>query len=259
MSTPSTNYQLSQLQTDLQGLLGDFSGTRFSTAQLNDAINYAIKEMNTLMGYTYIDVIIPQTYNGPAYAHTPNFVGDQNSTLIPPWIPFSLYGLYPDGTTNYDLTDYIEIKACLFGYGNLNYGLWPSYPPFINATIPLNKTTIEQEDLYNPNWRTQYGIPQRWDFYDSSRIIVFPQPFQQQTSSTLNGYLTVGYIQQPALLSNPSDYIDNRIPDRVQQYVKYAAASWLLAMDQSDTTSLATAKMYMDTFTQLLQSKSISQ
>jgi hypothetical protein len=259
MPTPIVNYQLVQLQADLQGLLGDFSGTRFSVTQLNDAINFGIKEMCTMMGYSYIDVIIPQTYNGAGYSHTPSYVGDQQGTLVPPWVTFSLYGLYPDNVTNYDLTDYIEVKTCLFGYGALNYGSWPTIPPFTNATIPLNKTILEQEDIYNPNWRTSYGVPQRWDFYDSSRIIVFPQPFPQQTSSNLNGYLTVGYIQQPALLSSPNDYIDDRIPDRVQQYVKYAAASWLLSLDQSDTTSLATAKMYMDTFTQLLQTKSITQ
>ena len=258
MPTPITNYQLFQLQADLQALLGDLSGTRFSIAQLNDAINFAIKEMNTLMGYTYFEVIIPQTYNGPAYAHTPAYIGDQKAAGVPTWVPFSFYGLYPDNVTTYDLTDYIEVKTCLFGYATLNYGSWPTTPPFGNATIPLNKTNMEDENVYNPNWRTTYGVPQRWDFYDSSRIVVFPQPFPQQVSNNQNGYLIVGYVQQPQLLSNPSDYIDNRIPDRVQQYTKYAAASWLLSLDQSDTTSLATAKMYMDTFVQLLNSKSVT-
>jgi hypothetical protein len=258
MSTPIVNYQLNQLQIDLQALLGDLNGTRFTILQLNDAINFSIKEMNTLMGYTYFDAMVPQTYNGTAYAHSPAYVGDQNPTLVPPWIPFSLYGLYPDGVTSYDLTDYIEIKTAAFGYGAINYASWPTFPPFSNATIPLNKTNREDEDIYNPNWRTSYGVPQRWDFYDSSRIIVFPQPFSQQIASNLNGYLTIGYVQQPALLSSPSDYVDDRIPDRVQPYIKYAAASWLLSLDQSDTTSLATAKMYMDTFTQLLQSKSVT-
>jgi hypothetical protein len=258
MPTPITNYQLYQLQVDLQALLGDLSGTRFSTAQLNDAINFAIKEMNTLMGYTYTDAIIPQTYNGPAYAHTPAYIGDQNGAGIPIWVPFSFYGLYPDNVTDYDLTDYIEVKIAMFGYGPVNYASWPAIPPFGNASIPLTKTNMEMEDIYNPNWRTTYGVPQRWDFYDSSRIVVFPQPFPQQVSNSQNGYLIVGYVQQPPLLSNPSDYIDNRIPDRVQQYTKYAAASWLLSLDQSDTTSLATAKMYMDTFVQLLNSKSVT-
>jgi hypothetical protein len=208
------------------------------------------------MGYTWIDTIIPQTYNGAAYTHTPSYVGDQNSISIPTWVPFSFYGLYPDNLTSYDLTDYIEVKSVLFGYGNLNYASWPAEPPFTNAEIPLNKTSMEDENIYNPLWRSTYGVPQRWDFYDSSRIVVFPQPLAQQTTSNLNGYLTIGYVQQPALLSLPSDYIDNRIPDRVQPYVKYAAASWLLSLDQSDTTALATAKLYMDTFNQLLQTKS---
>jgi len=259
MPTPIVNYQLIQLQADLQALLGDLSGTRFTTTQLNDAINFSIKEMNTLMGYTYFEGMVPQTYNGAAYAHTPSYVGDQNSSAVPPWIPFSLYGVYPDGVTTYDLTDYIEIKAVMFGYGPLNYGSWPAFPPFANSTVPLNKTNREDEDTYNPNWRTAYGVPQRWDFYDSSRLIVFPQPFPQQTTSTLNGYLTIGYVQQPQLLSSPADYVDNRIPDRVQPYIKYAAASWLLSLDQSDTTSLQTAKMYMEMFIQLLQSKPITQ
>jgi hypothetical protein len=249
MPTPIKNYQLFQLQADLQALLGDYSGTRFTIAQLNDAINWGIKELNTLMGFTYNEAIIPQNQPG-----TPP-IGDQNGTNIPPWVPFSLYGLYSDGVTPYDLTDYIEIKSVLFGYGpNLFFG---SAPPFTDATIPLNKTNMESEDIYNPNWRNSKGIPQRWDFYDSSRIVVFPFPYVQ-TLLLQNGYLTVGYVQQPQLLSNPTDYIDNRIPDRVQQYVKYAGASWLLSLDQSDTTSLATAKAYMDTFTQLLQSKSIT-
>jgi hypothetical protein len=249
MPTPIHNYQLYQLQADLQALLGDYSGTRFTIAQLNDAINWGIKELNTLMGFTYTEVIVPQNQIG-----TPP-IGDQNGTNIPPWVPFSLYGLYSDGITPYDLTDYIEIKSVLFGYGpNLFFG---SAPPFTDATIPLNKTNMESEDIYNPNWRNSKGIPQRWDFYDSSRIVVFPFPYAQ-TLLLQNGYLTVGYVQQPQLLSNPTDYIDNRIPDRVQQYVKYAGASWLLSLDQSDTTSLATAKAYMDTFTQLLQSKSIT-
>jgi hypothetical protein len=258
MSIPVFNYQLSQVQADLQALLGDFSGTRFSVAQLNDAINFGIKEMCTMMGYTYTDAIIPQTYNGAAYTHTPSYVGDQNGIMVPTWVTFSLYGLYPDNVTSYDLTDYIEIKTALFGYGQVNYASWPAAPPFSNATVSLAKTVLEQEEVNNPNWRTTFGVPQRWDFYDSSRILVFPQPFPQQTSNNLNGYLTVGYVQQPALLSLPTDYVDNRIPDRVQQYIKYAAASWLLSLDQSDTTSLGTAQMYMDTFVKLLQSKSVS-
>ena len=248
MPTPIRNYQLFQLQTDLQALLGDYQGTRFTIPQLNDAINWAIKELNTLMGFTYTEAIIPQNQTGSPP------IGDQ-TTGIPNWVPFSLYGLYSDGVTPYDLTDYIEIKSILFGYGLNSYG--GGVPPFSNATIPLNKTNMDMENIYNPNWRTTTGIPQRWDFYDSSRIVVFPFPYSQ-TLSLQNGYVTVGYVQQPQLLSNPTDYIDNRIPDRVQQYVKYAGASWLLSLDQSDTTSLATAKAYMDTFTQLLQSKSIT-
>ena len=258
MPIPVFNYQLSQVITDTQALLGDFGGTRFSTAQLTDAINFSIKQMNTLMGYTYTEGLIPQTYNGAAYSHTPAYVGDQNSLLIPTWVPFSMYGLYPDGSTAYDLTDYIEIKTVLFGYGNLNYGSWPTSPPFTNATIPLNKTDREAEDTYNPNWRTAYGVPQRWDFYDSSRLVVFPQPFAQQTTNSLNAYLVIGYVQAPALLSLPADYVDDRIPDRVHQYIKYGAASWLLSLDQSDATSLATAKQFMDTFVNLLQAKSIT-
>lgn len=61
MTTALASYPLSQLQTDLQGLLGDFQGTRFSTYMLNDAINFAIKKMCGIMGYTYTEVSVPQT------------------------------------------------------------------------------------------------------------------------------------------------------------------------------------------------------
>jgi hypothetical protein len=251
MSIPVFNYQASQVIADTQALLGDVNGTRFSSAQLYDAINWGIKQMNVLMGYTYIETSIPQNQPGSPP------IGDQFASTIPPWACFSLYGLYPDGTTSYDLTDYIQIKTILFGYGPKTYG--GGVPSFASpyATIPLNKTIMEEEDIYFPGWRNTYGIPQRWDFYDSSRIAVFPFPYSQ-ISSNINGYLIIGYVQQPALMSVPSDYVDDRIPDRVQQYIKYAAASWLLSLDQSDTTSLQTAKLYLDTFIQLLQAKPIT-
>ena len=259
MPIPVGTYQLSQIITDTQALVGDINGTRFSTAQLTDAINFSIKYMNTLVGYTFRSAIIPQTFNGLTYTYQPRYVGDQNAIGIPTWVTFSLRGLYPDNATAYDFTDYIELKSVLFGYGALNYTPWPSPIPYLNATIPLNKTSMIQEDIYNPNWRTTVGVPQRWDFFDSSRIVVFPQPFPQQDDpADLNGYLVLGYVQTPALLSNPTDYVDSRIPDRVQQYIKYGAGSWLLTLDESDATSMATAKQFLDTYTQLLQGKSVT-
>jgi hypothetical protein len=99
-----------------------------------------------------------------------------------------------------------------------------------------------------PKWRETVGIPQRWALLDGGKLVAFPLPIQTCQGAAIYWTATIGYVQQPALLSVDADTVDARIPYAVQQYLKYAAASWLLALDETDTTSLETSKILMDTF-----------
>jgi hypothetical protein len=127
--------------------------------------------------------------------------------------------------------DYLEIRRVFLASGQGT------------STYPLLSTTLPLEDANYPWWRSRVGIPERWALFNGSSIAVFPLPDTSQTWTC-----TIGYVQQPQLLSADGDTVDARVPFSVQPYLKYAAANWLLSLDQSDTTSLQTAKLYMDTF-----------
>ena len=234
MTTSLASYTLSQLTSDLLSLSGDVNQTRYSPALINDAINASIKLLVTKKGYTYLEKIAGV---GPS---------------IPSWAQFPLKGsLLGPGTPTYDATDYIEIRRVSFGMAIIAT-LGPT--SFASAGYRLNKTTLAIEDMNHPNWRTQASTPARWAFYDGSTVAVFPQISPSVIASGYTPIISVGYVQQPALLSLASDTVDSRVPYSVQQYLKYASAAWLLSLDKSDTTSLNTAKLYQDTFEQLIGS-----
>jgi len=216
-----TSYTLSTLQADLINLLGDKQGTSWSTSQLTDAINLGIKRLCALKHYTYQEAAVPisQTTTGESYGVA------------------SLYSTSP----SFDYRDYIEIRRC---YWQGTY-LSSNYVP----TVELVHSTLETEAERNANWRSLAGQPERWLQRDGATILV--TPYSGGYLPTTN-VLTVCYIQAPTLLALPADLPDPRIPYAVQQYIKYAAASWLLSLDQTDTTALQTAKMYMDTFVGLV-------
>ena len=234
MTTALASYTLAQLTADLLSLSGDINQTRFSTTLLNDAINASIKLLVTKKGYTYLEKIAGV---GPG---------------VPPWAYFPLKGhLLGTGTPAYDITDYIELRRVSFGMALIS-----TFGPtsFNLAGYRLNKTTVAIEDMNHPQWRSQASTPARWALYDGSTIAVFPQVAANVITTGYTPIISVGYVQQPALLSSPTDTVDSRVPYSVQQYLKYASAAWLLSLDKSDTTSLNTAKLFQDTFEQLIGS-----
>jgi hypothetical protein len=224
MTTALSAYTLATLKTDTQYLTGDIEGTRYSPSMLTDAINFAIKTLVARMGYTYKEAQILQT---------------SADTTFPYGVYFPLKG--GSGPTAYDYCDYIEIRRIAVGYDDSN-------SPIPQAIYALNKTTLMQEDQGFLNWRTNTGVPQRWVLLDGDKIVAFPLPVQTNAGTTIYWGVTIGYVQNPALLTSDSDTVDARIPYVVQQYLKFAAASFLLSLDQSDASSLQTAKTYMDTF-----------
>ena len=84
----------------------------------------------------------------------------------------------------------------------------------------LWESEIMTEDQKNPNWRSRTGEPTVWIQSDGQTILLNGQP------ST--GYVLVGYIQEPTAMVNPTDTPDARIKTYLHQYLKFAAASWLL-------------------------------
>lgn len=245
MTTVLSSYTLAQLRTDTQFLTGDIQGTRFSPTLLDDAVNYAVKQLVTINGYTYIERPIASntTLNGLYNLFIFPLQGNQAGIV---------------GTPAYNYMDYIEIRRVFIGgvLGAVN----------VSPYKEILKSTIAEEDMRNPNWRQAQGGPaqgpvfgingatygSRWTLQDGRTIVVTPPGAPTFGAGNAQAMITVGYVQAPPLLSDPADTVDVRIPFNVQQYIKYAAAAWLLSLDNTDTQSLNTAQLYQNTFTQLI-------
>jgi hypothetical protein len=83
------------------------------------------------------------------------------------------------------------------------------------------ESTIQIEDQKNANWRSRTGYPTVWIQASGYAILLNGQP---PSNSVL-----VGYIQDPTPMVNPTDTPDPRIPAYFHQYLKFAAAAWLLS------------------------------
>jgi hypothetical protein len=84
----------------------------------------------------------------------------------------------------------------------------------------LWESTILTEDFKNPNWRARTGEPTVWIQMDGTTLLLNGQPS--------SGFVLVGYVQEPAPMVADVDTPDPRIKDYLHQYLKFAAASWLL-------------------------------
>lgn len=84
----------------------------------------------------------------------------------------------------------------------------------------LLKTTQQLEDLKNSGWRTLVGTPHAWMPESGSTL---------RLNRTWSGSVTVGIIEHPVDLVDEDDTVDARIPENMQDSLKYAAASFLLA------------------------------
>jgi hypothetical protein len=84
----------------------------------------------------------------------------------------------------------------------------------------LWESTILTEDFKNPNWRARTGEPTVWIQMDGTTLLLNGQPS--------SGYVLVGYVQEPAAMVADVDVPDPRIKEYLHQYLKFAAASWLL-------------------------------
>lgn len=107
----------------------------------------------------------------------------------------------------------------------------------------LQKTSLQFEDDKDPNWRTKEGVPSFWmDFSgDTIRLNRIPTV----------GSVTIGYVERPVPMADETDTPDVRINEYYHQYLKYAAAAFLLnqAGSQED---IAKADKFMAQFNSLI-------
>lgn len=102
----------------------------------------------------------------------------------------------------------------------------------------LLKTTQALEDMKNPNWRTLVGTPSGWMMESGGAI---------RLNRNWSGTITVGIIDHPLDLVDDADLIDVRIPENLQDTLKFGAAAHLLA-EAGSTQDLARAEAFLVQF-----------
>ncbi len=157
------------------------------------------------------------TKTGATYAESTAIVPDSNGFVVLP-------------------TDYIKVQRVLFNVGG-------------TTLTQLAESSFNFEGLANNQWEgltqaTAGFPPKRWVLFQGGKVKLTPIPSPAYTA-------TVGYVQAPAALINNTDLVDTRIPDAHNEYLKYAAASWLLSLD-GDAQSIPVANVFMDKFNELI-------
>lgn len=133
-------------------------------------------------------------------------------------------------------TDYFRIMRVVFNVGG-------------TMATQLVESSFSFESMKSNTWQTltqaSAGFPpKRWVLWSGAKVKLIPIPSPVYTA-------VVGYVQKPADLANNTDTVDSRIPDTHNEFLKYAAASWLLNLD-GDGQSLQMAEAHMQKFNQLI-------
>ena len=112
----------------------------------------------------------------------------------------------------------------------------------------LVRTEPGFEEMKDDQWEDRIGAsPRRWCMWTGTSIKITPIPDDYDSNS-----VRIDYIEQPTALANDADTVDSRIPLSQQEYLKYAAAAWLL-QHMNDEQSIALSSVFDKQFNNLIK------
>ena len=116
----------------------------------------------------------------------------------------------------------------------------------------LVQTEPRFEETKDDQWESRFGpSPRRWCMWTGKSIKITPIPTVDPDVDADLG-VRIDYIEQPTALSADADTVDSRIPASQQEYLKYAAAAWLL-QHMNDEQSLALSSVFDKQFNNLIK------
>lgn len=194
--------------------------------------------LQTIRGWTQYIVGDPQltTYSLQMYQDAINFA--IKDYAVKTGITYAESSpIVPDASGFVTLpTDYIRVRRVIFNVGG-------------TTATQLIESSFKFESDNSNTWQTLTQAtagypPRRWVLWSGAKVKLTPIPSPAYTA-------IVGYVQKPTDLALDADTVDARIPDPHNEYLKYAAAFWLLQLD-GDNQNLALADSYMTKFNQLI-------
>jgi hypothetical protein len=194
--------------------------------------------LQTLRNWTQYLVGDPQmtTYSLQMYSDAINFAVKEYAKKTGATY-FESSPIIPDASGFVALpTDYFRITRVVFYVGG-------------TVATELPESSMSWESSKSATWQsltqTVAGFPpKRWVLWSGAKVKLTPIPSPVYTS-------VVGYVQKPVDLVANTDTVDSRIPDPHNEFLKYAAASWLLNLD-GDSQSIQLAEAFMQKFNQLI-------
>lgn len=143
---------------------------------------------------------------------------------------------YTESSVSVDASGLVVIPVSYMKINRVLYG-----------TTELVESDFKFESMASPTWQTTTSAsgPKRWVLWSGAKIKLTP------ILATWPGTCTVGFTDAPTSLAVDTDTIDARIPPAHNEYLKYAAATWLLNLD-GDTNDVDTATQFMNIFNQLI-------
>lgn len=122
--------------------------------------------------------------------------------------------------------------------------------------VKVNRITLNGKQLIestlsflsekSETWDTDNSaLPKRWSLWSGNKAKLTPLMTTYSASTA-----TIGYIQRPTIMSGTAT-VDPRIPESHNEFLKYAAAAYLLHLD-GDNQSIPLADKLMETFNQLI-------
>ena len=199
---------LATIMMDVRVLIGDY-------------VNFQPEEAGQVSGVTFTDQTIIDSINFAIK----QYCKLKKATYTEATVPIKSYFTEMTGAIQVP-SDFIEIVRVIY-----------------NGQV-LNPSTYSFEALKNPFFTSNINstespyIPLRWFMADNITLVLTPFLLTWIPNSAV-----IGYIQMPISLVNGTDIVDPRILTQDQEYLKYAASSFLMLI-QEDSESVQKAEVY---------------
>ena len=119
-----------------------------------------------------------------------------------------------------------------------------------DSPVSLLKTTRMAENYRSSVWQQLTAkSPSRWLFWGHDKVML--TPIKAGGFTEYFDTAKISYIEMPRLLAASTDTVDTRVPIKDQEFLKYAAAFYLLNM-RTDKQFTDMAEYFMDKFHKLI-------
>ena len=191
---------LSQVDSQVRELVGDYQLTTFQPEAVAEAVNWAQNLVLRVKGFKYASRLY-------------------------------VAGVYPIGALP---SDWLSVKRMLLVTTTMNPVVTATDTSDALDTVVrvLRESSMEFEDSVSDTWRSAraHFLPRRWTLVGDMNFATVPA-LMPTDGSGAGLYVRLHYNKMATPVVNPTDPIDSSIPDYYQEALRYAAVAYLIEKD----------------------------